>query len=217
MCGMNCTKDWDADVDQSQATSLDLDQEELAADAEHMVVAQHVKTLKRGQAALIALLVIGFSVVVFVMHCRHAGSADQHHNATLVDRISNPMYDHSNPTGIGSVCLGTPADSTTDGAPSRCPRCNAKVQFCSCNMKRSPSSRSAKKIANGAGDKGQDPPPTMASNMLYDSVEGTVNTPVVDAAAYDDVDAPVAYAEIAAEETNDSYVEIGSNVSSGGN
>ena len=84
-------------------------------------------------------------------------------------------------------------------------------------MKRSPSGRSAKKIAKGAGDKGQDLPPTTASNMLYDSVDGTVNTPVVDAAAYDEVDAPVAYAEIAAEETNDSYVEIGSNVSSGGN
>ena len=72
-------------------------------------------------------------------------------------------------------------------------------------------------IANGAGDKGQDPPLTTSSNVLYDSVDGSVNTPVVDAATYDEVDAPVAYAEVAAEETNDSYVEIGSNVSNGGN
>lgn len=221
MCGMNCAKDGDVtgvDVDQSQATSLGLDQEELAADAEHTEVAQHVK---RGQAAIIALLVIGFSVVAFIMHCQHAGSADQHHDAPVVARINNPMYDHNNPRGIGAVYVDTQGESTTDGAASRCPQCNAKVQFCSCNMKRSPSSRSAKMLANSAGDKGQDPPLTTSSNVLYDSVDGSVNTPVVDAATYDEVDAPVAYAEVAAEETNDSYVEIsqeiGSNVSNGGN
>ena len=126
--------DADASDTQSATTAIDNDAD------------QHLHAgVSKGEAAIIALLVVALVVGAAVALYRRDQAASPPGNPATV-AYNNPMYDRpsAQATRTAAASSAPPlsaqaqaqaqAESSTGAPVARCAQCNAKIQFCMCNV-----------------------------------------------------------------------------------
>lgn len=151
MCGMDCTTGGAAGKHWEDAALVDADASDTpsATTALDNDADQHLHAgVSKGEAAIIALLVVGLVVGTAVALYRREQAASTLGNpATVADgrSVNNPMYDRpptqatltaaasSAPQLSAQAQAQAQAESSTGAPVARCAQCNAKIQFCMCN------------------------------------------------------------------------------------
>ena len=147
MCGMDCTTGGAAGKHWEDAALVDGDTSDTpsATTAVDNGADQHLHAgVSKGEAAIIALLVVGLVVGAAVaLYRRDQATSPPGNPATVA--YNNPMYDRppAQATRTAAASSAPPlsaqaqaqaqAESSTGAPVARCAQCNAKIQFCMCN------------------------------------------------------------------------------------